>query len=76
MSHLPCWATVLRTTCLPVLFILCPLENLDLSLFMTGDSIISKDKEISDEERIREMRGVIGQRASLEGEKKKGKRKI
>lgn len=43
---------------------------------MTGDSIISKDKEISDEERIREMRGVIGQRASLEGGKKKGKRKI
>lgn len=40
---------------------------------MTGDSIISKDKEISDEERIREMRGVIGQRASLEGEKKKGR---
>lgn len=58
---------VLRTTCLPVLFILCPLENVALSLLMTGDCVISKDKEIGDEERIREMRGVTGQRASLEG---------
>jgi len=56
-----------KNTCLPVLFILCPLENVALSLLMTGDSVISKDKEISDEERIREMRGGAGQRASLKG---------
>lgn len=70
MSHLPCWDAVLRTTCLPVLFMLCPLENVALPLLMTRHSLVSKDKEISDKERIREMRGVTGQRASLEGWKK------